>query len=240
VLCGLFAQDALGQIAIRPVSVFVNAQGTYSGPSTASGACIVDDGVVPPYVGWCDPNSKLGMAADYAGLANTFLTGANPSKPQGTRFFGVVIERRISTSPVRSEVLVTLTTLKALTYVIDTSTGSGPDADFANDGVVFGSRPIDVCPPVNAPAALGTSYLQVKFHDDGFADSLPDLADLLANRPSDVKSLLFSPPPVTGLVHAPLFVEGTRGVAAAFHLGRQTSSGFAFQHQKTQVIGRRP
>jgi len=167
----------------RPIGDFVNAQGTFC-IDDGGGGCLVFVPPVANFVGWDTlqevPPQQGNVqpvrcaSVDYAALANTKieeLSGGTISF--GTTTSGTVTERPLADG--RAEVSVRLHTKNALTWVV--GGGENDTCDFATDALLFGHRVPDVL--AGADAALGESFLQVKFINTASGASLPDLEQLI-------------------------------------------------------------
>jgi hypothetical protein len=152
------------QVAHRPISDFVSAQGTTS----------IFIPPVPDYIGWTTPEGRAG-SVDYAGVANNWLMANGLPQGLGTTTDGTITERSLADG--RAEVSVLLHTKNALTYVFQCNSVSPLSCDFANDVVLFGHRAQQVA--LGADAALGDSFLNVVFKNP--APGLP-MPDVVANN----------------------------------------------------------
>lgn len=153
----------------RPIADFVSAQGTHC-LDDGGGGCILFIPPVPNYMGFSDPARGWCGTADYAGVANTWITAASG----GTISFGTQISGTVTEKPRadgRAEVTVRLQTRNALVWVID-----GCD-DFATNPLLFGNRAQDVL-SASAQPALGDVSLQVRFVNTAPGAALPDLVQL--------------------------------------------------------------
>jgi hypothetical protein len=142
----------------------VTARGWLRSPSTLQ--------EVPPQKGNVQPARCASV--DYAGLANAKIEELSV----GTISFGTTTSGTITEHPLadgRAQVTVRLHTKNVLTWVV-----SGGDC--ASDSLLFGHRVPDVL--AGADAALGESFLQVKFINTAPGAPLPDLEQLiLAPKP---------------------------------------------------------
>jgi len=162
----LLAPFAFAQTTQRPVSDFLETQGTFCFPN-GSGGCLLFIPPVPNFVGWFDPVNNLAVSVDYAGLANACFGNAF-----GTTMSGVITERTLANGQAEDTVL--LFTRNALTWVVY-------PVDFVNGSVVFGHRwdtNSPTCTLNGAPPALGTSFLHIKFTNTAPGAPLPDLIQL--------------------------------------------------------------
>ncbi len=157
---------AAGAVTRRPISDFVDAQGTFD-----LGFLFVPP--VPNFLGSSDPVAGLGMSIDYAGLADKTCDNV-----ADTTFAGTVKEKLLPDG--RAEVSVELLTMDAIAWVVSVS--NPPEPDFANDPVIFGVRWENVggdCVFSGTPV-LGNSMLKVTFINTAPGAPLPDLIQLLA------------------------------------------------------------
>lgn len=171
---------------IRPIEEFVERQGTFcfDGKEGAYVDEIVDGNfvgdcptgappllLVPPianFIGQNDPANERSASVDYAGLADYWAGWAGGAF--GTTTAGQVIERPLADGRALVEVL--LRTGNALTWVAAWVEGK---PDF-NGELLFGERAPEVL--ASEEAALGNSFLQVKFINTAPGDPLPDLIQL--------------------------------------------------------------
>jgi hypothetical protein len=168
----LLAPLAFAQTTQRPISDFLEAQGTFCIPN-GSGGCLLFIPPVPNFVGWGDQAGDLAASVDYAGLANACSGNAF-----GTTMSGVITERALANGQAEDTVL--LFTQNALTWVV----GPLPNGmiDFVKSPVVFGHRwdtNSPTCTLNGASPALGTSFLHIKFTNTAPGAPLPDLIQLL-------------------------------------------------------------
>ena len=163
----LFVPLTFGQTTRRPISDFVQAQGTFC-IDDGSGGCLLFIPPVRNFVGWGDTTSSMGVSVDYAGLANACFGNAF-----GTKTTGTVTERALPDG--RAEVTVLLFTKNALTWVVQ-------PLDFVNGPVAFGHRwnaTSPTCVLDGTPPALGNSFLETKFINTAPGVPLPDLLQLI-------------------------------------------------------------
>jgi hypothetical protein len=163
----LLAPLARAQTTQRPISDFLEAQGTFCFPN-GSGGCLSFVPPVPNFVGWGDQAGNMAVSVDYAGLANACFGNAF-----GTTMSGSITER--TQADGRAEDTVLLFTQNALTWVVQ------PE-DFVKGSVVFGhgwNTNSPVCTLNGAPPALGKSFLHIKFTNTAPRAPLPDLMQLL-------------------------------------------------------------
>lgn len=185
-------QTAAGTLnaAQRPISEFINAQGTFCFPESGGvppGATVVNGCVifVPPvlnFEGWGTPKSTpqcptgIQLAAvDYAGLANKYLIQSG-DQSLGTTMSGTITERPLSDGT--AQVVVNLQTKNALAWAGCDPNGTTFSFNFATATVLFGNRAAEVAN--GAQAALASSHLQLVFTEPNMGAPMPDLLQLLA------------------------------------------------------------
>lgn len=183
-IVALIAPGAAQAANQRPISDFVNAQGTFEGPL-----------FVPPirnFVGWGDPDSGLFASVDYAGLADLFITDFT----EGAITFNTTFDGKVTERPLRdgrTEVHVILKTSNALTWVFDTADFPGDSDDPFNEvPLVFGARVPEILE--GAEPALGDSKLEIIFiHNQPVGGDLPDLIQLMfsPNEGEEIKFVAF-------------------------------------------------
>jgi len=188
-VCGCFFITAAQaeQATIRPVSQFVEAQGTYclfSG--TYTGSCYLTVNLGENFMSWSSPCSNLHASIDYAGLADRRLqeNGYNGGHGLGTSFEGTIVDRTLSDG--RAEVKVLLKTKNALTWIIE---DTYPDSGYAGGTLRMGHRTAEVVS--GAAPALSDSLLELVFINDAPGAPMPDLIDLVVNRAPDIVSIAF-------------------------------------------------
>lgn len=161
----------------RPIEDFVDSQGTLC----LDDACLDfgqgDECVlfVPPvenFLGWTDLPDCEGVAIDYAGLADEWITEESDGDVSfGTEFSGSITERVLADG--RTQVSVRLHTTNALVWAFEDC-----NFDFAGAPTIFGHRAPDVLD--GASAALGSSLLRVTYTTAAApGDDLPDLLQIL-------------------------------------------------------------
>jgi hypothetical protein len=103
---GFDSAPALAQNATqtRPITAFVDAQGTFCFPD-GMGGCLTFVPPVANFIGWTDRARNRALSVDYAGLVDDFFGGA-----LGTTTAGTVTERPLADG--RAEVTVVLHTRK--------------------------------------------------------------------------------------------------------------------------------
>jgi hypothetical protein len=162
----LLAPLTFAQTTQRPISDFLETQGTFCSPN-GSGGCLLFVPPVPNFVGFTDPTSNMAVSVDYAGLANACFGNAF-----GTTMSGVITERALANGQAEDTVL--LHTQNALTWVVQSQ-------DFLNGAVVFGHRwntNLPTCTLNGASPTLGTSFLEIKFNNTAPGAPLPDFIQL--------------------------------------------------------------
>jgi hypothetical protein len=167
----LLAPLTFAQTTQRPISDFLETQGTFCFP-IKGGGCLLFVPPVPNFVGFTDPTSNRAVSVDYAGLANACFGNAF-----GTTMSGVITERALANGQAEDTVL--LHTKNALTWVVGPFKGM---IDFANGPVLFGHRwntNLPTCTLNGESPTLGTSFLEIKFTNTAPGAPLPDLIQLL-------------------------------------------------------------
>jgi hypothetical protein len=152
----------------RPISDFVDTQGTFC-LDDGAGGCVIFVPPVPNFVGFTDTVHDLAISFDYAGLSDDVLGGT-----LGTTFSGSISERTLKDGSVI--ITVRLHTSNALVYVIPfdpNSTGN----QFGDNPLLFGARVGDV--QAGAQPALGDSTLVIEFTNTAPGLPIPDLDQLL-------------------------------------------------------------
>jgi hypothetical protein len=138
----------------RPLSDFLNAQGTESFPPLF--------GPIPVFFFSAPQAGDPGAWIDYAGLATPFLASLGISL--GTSISGSVTERPLADG--RAEVSVLLHTVNALAWVQELTSGAP----------LFGSLPDEIAAdPVRNALAVGESFWQFVFDNTAPGAPLPDL-----------------------------------------------------------------
>jgi hypothetical protein len=141
----------------RPIGDFVNAQGTEAGFSPYD------------YVGWlsvADKQPSRLALVDYAGVTDKAL-----GLGLGTTFRGSITERPLADG--RAEVVITLQTQNALTWVADLGGVDPNESHCIPCQVLFGATGTDV--KDEATPALGDSFLQLVLKNTAIGAPLPDL-----------------------------------------------------------------
>jgi hypothetical protein len=157
-------------VTIRPISEFVEAQGTTSV-------------FIPPvadYIAWTAPADGLALSFDYAGLANQWVEAESGGAVSlGTTTSGSVVERPLPDG--RAEVSVLLHTRNAMTFGI--SADDQGNYDFANAPTIFGRRAPDAL--ATGDVSLGECFLQITYISPEPGAPLLDLVDafILGNAP---------------------------------------------------------
>lgn len=162
----------------RPLSDFLNAQGTLNNPPQ----------FFPPvkdYVGWADavdPDTQLPTTfalVDYAGLANEYIK-IQTGHSLGTKLSGLVVECKLADG--KAQIAVTLFTTRALGFAQSIADLAQNGFDFLNTPTIFGAKAQDV---VNgADAAVGPVTLLTTFSISAPDAALPDFLDVV-NNPGD-------------------------------------------------------
>lgn len=152
----LVPPQAIGQTVERPLSDYLEAQGTFD----FFGIQFVPP--VPNFIGATDPVAGLGMSVDYAGIADDACNGI-----ADTTFSGEIHETPLPDG--RALVSVELHTSNAITWVVE-------GGDFTAGPVLFGTRWRDEngeCVFDELPT-LGTSELNTMFIIPEPGGPLPD------------------------------------------------------------------
>jgi len=169
----------------RPISEFIDAQGTFCIDDGAGGCTIF----VPPvanFVAFTDTVHDLGISFDYAGLSDDPLGGT-----LGTTFSGTITERTVRDGSVI--ITIHLHTSNALVYVIPFDP-TDPGNQFGTKPLIFGTRANDVL--AGAEPTLGDSHFMLEFTNSAPGRPIPDF-----------EQLLFAPEPGQALLSATF--EGT-------------------------------
>jgi len=161
------------QTTERPLSDWLNAQGTTSGFTPP----------IPDFLGWYDPTYFA--AVDYAGLAANYLaTHGGPSL--GTSLTGSVVETLLPDGTV--EVTVSVNARNALAWATLNASG-----DPATAPTVIGSRAVDLLTNPSAPIALVNSSLKLTFTNPAPGAPLPDMMGWITGTiPFTIKNLTYS------------------------------------------------
>jgi len=171
---GISQAVGMGPVTMRPLSDFLEAQGSTSDFFPP----------VPDYVGWVnavDPETGFPTTfalIDYTGLANQYLSN-ECSIDLGTTVSGTVIQRELTDGSGKAEITVNLHTKNAQGFALLVK--DIIDHGFDGAPAKFGNKTLDVCE--GAQAAVGNTHLSVKFNIKEAGDSLPDLVDLINNNP---------------------------------------------------------
>ena len=152
----------------RPISDFVDTQGTFC-LSDGAGGCLIFVPPTPNFVGFTDTVHDLAISFDYAGLSDDVLGGT-----LGTTFSGSISERTLKDGSVIDT--VRLHTSNALVWVIPFDP-AGTGNQFGDNPLLFGARPADVL--AGAQPALGDSTLVIQFTNTAAGLPIPDLDQLL-------------------------------------------------------------
>lgn len=160
----------------RPISDFVDAQGTYC-IDDGMGGCLLFCPPVANYFCWTNPPAgplAKNACFDYAGLDDQWITAASGGVVSfNTQFSGTITEKPLPDG--RAVVSVRLHTENALTWAADCPFGFCPDPCAAP--IVFGNRVTDVL--AGADASFGSSILRVKFINTAPGAPMPDLIQLV-------------------------------------------------------------
>jgi hypothetical protein len=183
-------------MSTRPISDFIDAQGTTNGFIPP----------IPDFIGWGDNPFQQFASVDYTGLAAAWLH-ASGGPDVGTTVSGTVTERKLSDGRVM--VTVVLHTTWAITWVW------GGEGDLATGPLQFGYRANEILANPAVTPALSSAELKVQFTNTGPGAPLPDLvaAFILGNAlpGQELRSLMFRSNG-TGAIHAIFGVpEGTPG-----------------------------
>ncbi len=230
------------QAAHRPLSDFINAQGTTSTFNCCAPA-------VPDYLGWTRPFSTPAAdqrlaSVDYAGVANEWLV-ANGHPSLGTTFGGNITERPLPDG--RAEVTVILHTENALAYLTPFDL-NGPINQAQINPLLFGFRPQDLLADPTIEPALGDSHLKVAFKNTSPGAPLPDLivAFLLGNPApgQELISISFHASATGQLRAASGFPEGAPGRLTVAQTGLfmtqfkgATADGFPAERVELRRVG---
>ncbi|MCH7700584.1 MAG: hypothetical protein IID37_02740 [Planctomycetes bacterium] len=161
----------------RPIEDFVDSQGTFClDPETFCEGippdCLLFVPPVENFLGWSDLPDCEGVAIDYAGLADEWITEESDGDVSfGTEFSGSITERVLADG--RTQVSVRLHTTNALTWAFQDCS-----FDFGGADTIFGHRAPDVLD--GASAALGSSLLRLNFITPAApGEDLPDMLQVL-------------------------------------------------------------
>jgi len=182
-LC-LCAAPALAQTTHRPISEFVEAQGTFCIPD-GQGGCTIFVPPVANFVGFTDTVHDRAISFDYAGLADApgALDGA-----LGTTFTGDILERTLKDGSVI--ITVHLQTSNALAWVIPFDPNAGGN-QFNDNPLIFGARVNDIL--AGATPAVGDCKLDLEFTNAAPGLPIPDFEQLLfaAGDGQEMRSVKF-------------------------------------------------
>jgi hypothetical protein len=165
-----------GPATQRPISDFVNTQGTFCWPFDAGGCGFLFDPPIQNFLGWTDPKSDRGFSLDYAALVDRYLGSMNLPL-LGTTYEGSIVEQPLADG--RAEVHVSLHTKNAITWVTKGQDMSAPDPSVPSFNLLFGARITDVLLR-GANPALGEGFLTLKFISTRPGAAIPDLVQLLS------------------------------------------------------------
>jgi hypothetical protein len=166
-LC-VFSASAFAATTQRPISEFIDAQGTFC-VDDGAGGCTIFVPPVPNFVAFTDTVHDLGISFDYAGLSDGPLGGT-----LGTTFSGSISERTVSDGSVI--ITIHLHTSNALVYVIPFDPNSSAN-QFGENPLLFGTRATDVL--AGAPPTLGDSNFTLEFTNSAPGLPIPDFEQLL-------------------------------------------------------------
>jgi hypothetical protein len=196
----------------RPLSDFLDVQGTFCFPDGAGG-CRIFNPPLPNYLLWNDVDRSRRAAIDYAGMAAEYAL--SQGLDFGTEITGFITEEPLSDG--RAQVTVILHTKNAFTWVTSgNSTFTSP--------VIFGNRIAEVLD--GAEPALGDCTFKIDFRIPFPGAPLLDLVQLLGFQSSinTLRSLTFTASAL-GELHAEFGVpEGTSGAATVIQLNNQFNS----------------
>jgi hypothetical protein len=153
----------------RPLSDFLNAQGTLNNPPQ----------FFPPvkdYVGWADGPLITFALVDYAGLANEYIK-AQTGHSLGTKASGLVVECKLADHT--AQITVALSTTRALGFAQSIQDLINNNFDFLNTPTIFGAKAQDVVD--GADAAVGPVTLLTTFSISAPGAPLPDFLDVVNN-----------------------------------------------------------
>jgi|CXWL01.1.fsa_nt_gi hypothetical protein len=216
--------DSCINVTKRPLSDFLNAQGTLNDPPQ----------FFPPvkdYSGWTDVDFINFALVDYAGLADKYIQ-AQTGHSIGTKVHGVVLECTLPNG--KTQVSVTLFTTRALGFAQSIQDLDNNNFDFLNTPTIFGAKAQDV---VNgAKPATGSVDLSTTFSISAPGTSLPDLIDVVSNPAA------YAPVKIS-------FKSSTRGKCtngeAGAHLdvhqvgATNESNELVFQEEKVSINGKK-
>jgi hypothetical protein len=187
-------------VAIRPISDFVDAQGTSS----------VFFPPFPDQIGWVDNPATIFALADYSGKGGEWLL-VNGGPDLGTQTSGTITDRPLKGG--RSLVTVALHTTNAVTFAY-----SAPAFD-----LIFGNPIQDLAADPSLMPALSDCHLGVVFQNTAPGAPLPDLVNWLAfgnSEPGQELNRLSFRSDGNGPIHAAYGVpEGTPGLLVVTQTG---------------------
>jgi len=170
------ATGAQAQVVQRPISEFVNAQGTYCYPD-GQGGCYE---WLPPYPNfqlWNTPSTDLQQRCalvDYAGLAaRTIYQNSGGTIDARPAFSGTITERP---RDGRVEVTVRLDTTGAITYAVNGCALGGTN-------IAFGYSLNEIT--AGTPATRGTSHFELQYFTVNLGDPMPDFIQILTQPTPD-------------------------------------------------------
>lgn len=157
------------KVTIRPLSDFLDAQGT--------GSMFFPP--VPDYVGWTDRRDINFALIDYAGLASDYLDSLGIKL--GTEVHGIVVQSELADGSAQIDVSLFTTRALGFAQLIADINKVG----FLDAPTIFGNKAQDVAN--GAEAAVGQSTLWVTFRISKPGAPLPDLVDVLVNNTDTFK-----------------------------------------------------
>jgi hypothetical protein len=162
------------QVTTRPLSDFLDAQGTTS----------LFFPPVQDMLGWTDgPLINFGLV-DYAGLANAYIEETTGTS-LGTSMNGTVIE--CARGDGTALILVVLKTANALGFAQSIEALINNNFDFLHTPTIFGAKAQDVL--TGATPALGAADLRTTFVIGHPGDPLPDIRIAFQSNDPDVRPI---------------------------------------------------
>ena len=159
-------------VTSRPLSHFLNTQGTLNNPPQFFP-------VVKDYAGWAGGDGVNFALVDYAGLANKYIK-ANSEHSIGTKVNGFVLECALPNG--KAQITVQLLTKKALGFAQSIEDLANNEFNFLNTPTIFGAKAQDV---VNGEKpATGLASLSTTFSIAAPGADLPDFIDVVFNPAS--------------------------------------------------------
>ena len=155
------------KVTMRPLSDFLDAQRTASHKFFPP---------VTDYVGWVDNPATTFALVDYAGLVNDYSGGK-----LGTQVKGSVIQSELADGS--TQIAVALFTTHALGFAQSVADLISNKLKFNKTPTIFGNKAKDVAS--GAEAAVGQSIFWITFSIPRPEAPLPDLVDVLVNKPDE-------------------------------------------------------